>query len=286
MRDLRARASHFEFGRNWGDFVENVANEDRISDAVRGLSKLFPDGELRGRRMLDIGSGSGLSMLAALRLGAAEVVGFDIDENSVAAARSLLERFAPGQRWQVSLASIFDASPGSSQRFDVVHSWGVLHHTGDMWAALANASQWVADDGMLAVALYAKSPFCGLWRLEKRLYTHMHPALQAATRGLYKAADVISKLAHGQNPIKFIRNYRVRGMSWTHDVHDWLGGYPYQSASPEEVHQHLATLGFSMVRENIHGYELLGSSCDEYVARRIAGGTRLGSPRTSAEAVL
>lgn len=272
MQDLKARASHFGFGDNWLNFVE-VVDETRIRDAIRGLERLFPGGELNGRRFLDIGSGSGLSMLAALRLGAREVVGLDIDAASVAAARRLLEHFAPRAAWQVSQASIFDAAPPAAG-FDVVYSWGVLHHTGDMWLAIKNASNWVAENGFFAIAIYAKTRCCGFWRREKRLYTHLPVAAQAPARWLYQSAFLAAKLARGDNPARYVRDYRTRGMSWTHDVHDWLGGYPYESATPEEIRKYVASLDFHMVRENVQAsgrFGLFGSGCNEYVARRAGG---------------
>jgi len=269
--ELTARESHFEFGENWLSFLD-VVTEERIAAAVRGLEQLFPDGELQGKRFLDIGCGSGLSMLAALRLGASEVVGVDIDESSVEASRQCLNKFAQGKKWGVSRSSVFDLDPAESGRFDVVHSWGVLHHTGDMWKALGKAVDMMEDHGLLAIALYKKTLFCGLWRLEKRIYSSSPAAIQLPLRWLYLLACNSRALAAGRNPYKKRAKNREkhRGMSPSHDTHDWLGGYPYESASPEEVHAKLEQLGLHVVRENITlcGTGLLGTACDEYVAGR------------------
>ncbi|HYW91795.1 MAG TPA: class I SAM-dependent methyltransferase [Gammaproteobacteria bacterium] len=269
--DLKQRESHFEFGANWLSFLDSVSDE-RVEEAVRGLERLFPDGELAGKRFLDIGCGSGLSMLAALKLGAASVVGVDIDENSVEAATRCLSRFAAHGPWQVARASVFDPSLGQLGSFDVVHSWGVLHHSGDLWKALETATTRVNDGGLLAVALYRKTPFCRFWSVEKSIYSNMPPLVQAPVRLLYEAAFLTAKTIRGANPASFVREYKKsRGMSWTHDVHDWLGGYPYESASAEEVRERLGQLGFRMLRENVRsraGIGLFGSGCDEFVAQR------------------
>ena len=269
--DLTQREAHFEFGANWLDYLEQVSDRN-IQEAVCSLERLFPDGELRGRRFLDIGCGSGLSLLAALRLGASEVVGVDLDENSVEASRRCLRRFAPAANWQVSRASVFDLDAEQHGRYDVVHSWGVLHHTGDLWQALARASSLVSGQGLLAIALYRKRPMCGFWRKEKRFYSQAPGWVQAPVRWLYQAAFLANKARQGINPFTFIRDYpKRRGMSWKHDAHDWLGGYPYESATPEETHEQLETLGFSIVRERVKekvGLGHLGVGCNEYVAQR------------------
>ncbi|MDN5869957.1 MAG: class I SAM-dependent methyltransferase [Nitrococcus sp.] len=268
--DLKQRETHFEFGHNWLSFIDFIS-EKRITAAVYSLEHLFHNSELQNKRFLDIGCGSGLSMLAAIKLGAREVVGVDIDEDSVEASTNCLGRFACGKNWNVLRGSVFDFDSEQLGRYDIVHSWGVLDFTGDLWLAVEKASALVADNGLLVFAVYRKTPFCGFWRREKYLYAHAPRWLQAPTRWLYQLAFLARKLTLRQNPVVFVRSYyQNRGMSWTHDVHDWLGGYPYESSTREEVHEKLSALGFYIVRENIglSGFGLFGSGCNEYVARR------------------
>lgn len=266
---ITSRESHFEFGENWLSFLD-VVSEERIAAAERGLRQLFPNAELQGKRFLDIGCGSGLSMLAALRLGAAEVIGVDIDENSIEATYRCLTRFASDKKWRVFRSSVFDLDPEKLGRYDVVHSWGVLHHTGDMWRAIGIAASMMEDKGLFAIALYKKTRFCGLWRIEKRIYSRFPAVFQAPVRWLYTAACFTRELAAGRNPFTSGKDDRIRGMSRDHDTHDWLGGYPYESVSPEEVHVGIDKLGLHIVRENITlgGTGLFGTACDEYVACR------------------
>ena len=160
--DLRAAASHFDFGKNWQSFTTTI-NPDAISAAKAGLAKLFADGELVNASFLDIGCGSGLSMLAAKELGAATVHGVDIDPNSVQASQSVLTAHCPGGDWSVRVKSVFDLDPDRDGRYDIVHSWGVLHHTGDLWPAIKSAAALVKPGGLFAVALYRKTPMCGFW---------------------------------------------------------------------------------------------------------------------------
>lgn len=256
---------HFRFGENWQSF-STLIDEPRIAEAVRGMQRLVSREDLEGKRFLDIGCGSGLSMVAALRLGATEVVGTDIDPDSILAARDVLSRFAATKAWRLQRCDVFDMESNAFGIFDVVYSWGVLHHTGDMWNALIQTGKFVKQNGLLVLALYHKTPMCRFWRIEKRFYANAPAWQQRAVRSLYKAAFALRLIMSGQH-----FNQSRRGMDRHHDVHDWLGGYPYESALPREVVRRLKNNGFVIekVLENCAGsVGLFGTGCDEYVARR------------------
>lgn len=261
----------FGFGDNWLKFVTDL-NEEQIVEAQESLQKLLGQTDLSGLTFLDIGSGSGLSSLVARRLGA-RVRALDFDPDSVASAQSLRHKYFPDDKdWIIEQGSILDTA--FTQRlgtFDIVYSWGVLHHTGAMWTALEHAAPLVAPGGTLAIALYRKTPLCAAWRIEKRLYTMAPDAVQAVIRGIYKAAFLAGIAATGRNPSAYVRNYKsARGMNWHRDVHDWLGGYPYESASPAEVKTQLGQLGFTVIRsiERPAGIGIFGTGCDEFISRR------------------
>jgi 2-polyprenyl-6-hydroxyphenyl methylase/3-demethylubiquinone-9 3-methyltransferase len=264
-------STHFRFGENWRSFAEGL-DDAKIAEAVRNLAKLVPADVMAGKRFLDVGCGSGLSMLAALRLGAAHSHGIDLDPASVEAARTVLSRHAPKGSWSVEVRSVFDLDAEASGQFDVVHSWGVLHHTGAMWKALENCARLVPSGGLFVFALYHLTPFCQFWRAEKRLYAHAPRIVQASIRGLYKALYLGRIMAGGQNPRRHLAQYHEsRGMDWHHNVHDWLGGYPYESTLPDEVRQRVAAYGLHLekVFENCAGtIGVFGTGCDEYIARR------------------
>ncbi len=268
MTDLTSRNSHFEFGKNWSDFLASI-DDVRVLSAVEGVRKLLPD--LTGKSFLDVGSGSGLSSLAALMLGASRVLAVDIDENSVAATQKLLsERKSEGE-WEVRQASVFELAPELIARFDFVHSWGVLHHTGNMRRAFECAAKCVAPGGSFAFAIYNKTSMCGFWRNEKRFYSSCPSFIQACVRYAYAGAFLAACPLAGHNPIRYVREYgRSRGMRWLNDVHDWLGGYPYKSASPSEIDEIMTRLGFRMERQFLKnsGVSIFGSGCSEYVYRR------------------
>ncbi len=266
--NLREVSSHFAFGKNWSSFAETIT-EDAISEATAGLSRLLSGGELKGASFFDIGCGSGLSMLAAERLGAAKVSGVDIDPHSVRTAEALLQARMPGGGWTVREKSVFELDPERDGRHDVVYSWGVLHHTGDVWPAIKKAAALVRPGGYLALALYRRTPLCGFWTREKRFYSKASTRVAGAVRLLYKTLYIAGLAATARNPLTYVRAYRSnRGMDWHHDVHDWLGGYPYQSVTPVEVKTFTDSLGFSAVRSfektaRLKGF--FGTHCDEFV---------------------
>jgi SAM-dependent methyltransferase len=265
--DLTDRESHFGFGDNWRDYARTV-DVGKIEAARVGMQKLLPD-EISGKTFLDIGSGSGIHSLAALSLGAKHVSTIDIDAASVATTRQML-REHPKDSWAADVRSVFDLSP--EETFEVVYSWGVLHHTGDLWRAVESAASVVKPGGLFCISIYCSTRFDNFWIAEKRFYSRSPRPVQWLIGLAYKAAFLASQVWFGKNPIALIREYSGdRGMNFSHDVHDWLGGYPYEPASPDEIRKKLASLGFEEVRAFLlpTSSGLFGSGCNEFVFRRL-----------------
>jgi len=166
--------SRFAFGRNWSRFLEHL-DDEKIRQAENSLKEMLEVSDLNGQRFLDIGSGSGLFSLAAKRLGAS-VHSFDYDPESVACTHELRRRyFADGQDWLVEQGSVLDSDYlRSLGAFDIVYSWGVLHHTGAMWAALRNLDINVKEGSKLFISLYNRQPFMSAyWSFVKRTYNRL-----------------------------------------------------------------------------------------------------------------
>ncbi|HJY29983.1 MAG TPA: methyltransferase domain-containing protein, partial [Pyrinomonadaceae bacterium] len=169
-----ALGKRFEFGENWSRFLE-VLDDDRIRQAEDSLRKMLDTESLARQSFLDIGSGSGLFSLAARRLGAS-VYSVDFDPQSVACARELRRRYFPDDTsWKIEEGSALDADYLKSLGlFDVVYSWGVLHHTGDMWRALENAQLPVKHGGKLFIAIYNDTGTqTRRWKWIKKTYNRM-----------------------------------------------------------------------------------------------------------------
>ena len=268
-RNLKEATTHFAFGQNWASYAKLI-KEPQIEEAERGLQKLIPAAELKDRSFIDIGCGSGLHALAATRLGVGRILATDVDADSVATTRALLTQHKPAVHWQAEQISVFDLDPTQHGSFDIVYCWGVLHHTGDMWEAVKKAAAMVAPGGLLALALYRTTKSDAFWRRAKRWYAHASPAGQWLARACYLVVYIALMLRSGRSFRAFVANYKSRGMDFRHDVHDWLGGYPYETTLCPEVDRRLKALGFKAERifaEPIIARGLLGSGCDEYVYR-------------------
>jgi 2-polyprenyl-6-hydroxyphenyl methylase/3-demethylubiquinone-9 3-methyltransferase len=269
MKELE---THFEFGRNWSEF-SGLIDEARVAQAVAGLERLSGPGAIAGKTFLDIGCGSGIHSLAALQLGASRLVAVDLDPQSVATTRDVLTRFAPHTHWEVREQSVFNLDPHQLGTFDIVYAWGSLHHTGALHEAWRLAAQLVAPGGMLIVAIYRKTRLCGLWKVEKWLYSRSPSWLQGCARGVFVTAMRLAFLVTGRDFRAYRDNYgkSFRGMDYYRDVHDWMGGYPYESISPAKAEEFCRSIGFVSVRSFVEQrmrVGVFGSGNDEYVWQR------------------
>jgi 2-polyprenyl-6-hydroxyphenyl methylase/3-demethylubiquinone-9 3-methyltransferase len=237
-------------------------DSDRIAEAERSLKEILDVENLEGKRFLDIGSGSGLFSLAARRLGA-KVHSFDYDSQSVACTAELKRRFFPGDtNWIVEEGSVLDDSYMTSlDSFDIVYSWGVLHHTGNMKHALANAALPVADRGKLCLAIYNDQGFKSrAWRMVKRFYCSSVVG-KTVTIGIFFpyffACGLAADVLHGKNPRRrYVEYKKQRGMSVLIDWLDWLGGYPFEVAKPEEIIEAFRKKGYRVEHLRTCGHGL------------------------------
>lgn len=259
----------FEFGKNWSSFA-TCLDEHKIGAAQRRLMSFLGLTSLAGQRFLDIGCGSGIHSLAALRLGAERVRAIDLDPDCVGTTRAVLAHWWSGQNYRVECNSVFALESELPAQFDIVYSWGVLHHTGDLARALRAACGAVKPGGMLTIAVYGKTRYCGTWTRIKRWYVQATPAQKKRAQEWYVRLFGLYLLLRGQRLSRHIANYRrKRGMDFYHDVRDWIGGYPYESIRPEELRAIVVPLGFELEKQSVKRRSgLFGSGNDEYVFRK------------------
>jgi 2-polyprenyl-6-hydroxyphenyl methylase/3-demethylubiquinone-9 3-methyltransferase len=168
------------------------------------------------------------------------------------------------------------------QSADVVYCWGVAHHTGNLWQAIDNLSRLVAPGGSLVLAIYNDQQYVSrLWRGIKQIYQRLPSLLRFVyvfaiwsmlflRRLAMTIAASLLRLVTLRNPavpfLNWLRETRSRGMHSWYDLVDWVGGWPFEVARPEEVFRFLRDRGFVLVELTTSG----GHGCNEFVFQRPA----------------
>ena len=251
----------FSFGINWTDFAKNKVDENIVSthvnDALGHLLRMpgfLSAKPLEGKRVIDIGCGSGLSSLSFYENGCRDITSFDVNEDSIKATNIIKERFCNDEsnlKWSIKEGSILDenlvSDLRSQEKYDLVYSWGVLHHTGDMRKAIDNTLSLCQSGSILWMALYIKVDQPDgeeIYQNDLKLKIKFNEASEETKKEM-----IVSRLkkVFGNNPATWTRPYDNRGMTPINDVTDWLGGYPYEVARAKDIKRLLEANGFSEI---------------------------------------
>lgn len=238
----------FRFGKNWQSFAQKALTSERVEQARTQFRALLSPVDLKGKSFLDIGFGQGLSLSCAALEGAM-VKGVDVDQDNLDAISTTQSVVGLKEDLKVEIGSILDSQWVEKELaehgpYDVVHSWGVLHHTGNMDLAFKNACSLVKDGGHLVCAIYNRHWSSLPWLWIKWTYCASPHFVQQLMIALFFPIIYIAKfLVTGKNPMT-----KLRGMDFMHDIVDWVGGYPYEYASIQEVKDIVEPYGFKCLK--------------------------------------
>lgn len=249
----------FDFGENWLDYSRSI-NQNNLIEAKKSLEELIGKENFFGD-FLDIGCGSGLFSIAAKELGFEKVVGIDISDNSIKAAKLNKEKFFSNGEVDFFKKSILNEDYASLGKFNVVYSWGVLHHTGDMYKAIKNAMDFVKINGLFVISIYNRHWSSLLWKKIKFIYNISPNFIKKIMVFVFYIVIFIAKfLVTFRNPFR-----KKRGMSFYYDVVDWVGGYPYEYASKNEIVSFFSKNNFKLVKYN---KAIAPTGCNEFVFKK------------------
>lgn len=264
----------YKFGKNWKSYLSEYFNENSLKEACKSICTFMGVDNFKGKRFIDVGCGSGIMSLAAIQLEAKEVLSIDCDIDSIEATESLKYFNAINSKnfniskWSIKQDSILNRLDLKHGKFDIVYSWGVLHHTGNLVKALNNVTELVNDNGLIYLSIY--NEVGGLfgsrfWKRVKLAYNKSPSLIRYFIELFYIIKKIIFYILQLKNPFKEINNYnKIRGMNFITDIKDWLGGYPYEPATVTKIFKFFKFKGFNLI--NISTTNRLG--CNEYLFRR------------------
>ena len=175
----------------------------------------------RGKRVLEIGCGIGTDTINFARHGAA-VTAVDLSEKSLAVARQRAEVFGLSDRVNFVRADAeeLDRALHSAASYDLVYSFGVIHHTPNPDRVLEQIRKQLKPGGELRVMVYNRRSWKVLWII-----------LALGKGRFWKAEDLIAQHSEAQTGCPVTYSYTRRG------GRDWLeqAGFKVTSSTVDHI---------------------------------------------------
>lgn len=171
--DWRAPVAVERFSQDWFDEIDRrFLHASRLfGDPADPFGPLMGLADLSGKRVLEIGCGMGLHAEMLTRAGA-RLVAVDLSETSIAATRARFSLKRLDADIRLADAERLDLPDGA---FDMVWSWGVIHHSARTGRAVREIERVLAPggparlmvynlEGMPAYAALTRRWLAGFWR--------------------------------------------------------------------------------------------------------------------------
>jgi 2-polyprenyl-3-methyl-5-hydroxy-6-metoxy-1,4-benzoquinol methylase len=177
--DIISKQSQLAFSDQWKEIPSGNA---LLSDPWfrSNVTRILSEEELqvsadwfKGKKVLDAGCGNGRWSYGLAQLGC-DVTAVDINTSGLNSTKEVLGSFQGNHR--VILSALEDLY--LDEKFDLVFSWGVLHHCHSFTKSLQNLSKLVDDDGMLYLYLYGRESLSydqDIALFKKRMYYNSLP---------------------------------------------------------------------------------------------------------------
>jgi len=162
--------SRFAFGDNWSKFLAGLS-EDRVGRAEQSLRDMLKADDLRASSFSTSGREAAIQSRGAAARGNGSFLRLRPAVGGLhRGVEAPVLQGDPG--WIVEQGSVLDEEfMGKLGRFDIVYSWGVLHHTGQMYKAFSMVIPTVAPGGHLFISVYNDQGFASeYWLMVKRTY--------------------------------------------------------------------------------------------------------------------
>jgi 2-polyprenyl-6-hydroxyphenyl methylase/3-demethylubiquinone-9 3-methyltransferase len=236
---------NFSFGENWVNFVNNNLTDEVIKSSEKDINEWL---NVKGKTIIDIGCGSGLSSLIFSKKKAKKIFSFDYDIQSVNAAKLLKDKLTSDDNWTIEQGSILDKDYVKSLgKFDIVFSWGVLHHTSNMWQAIENAVSLCNNTGQVMITLY--SNVIGFENDLAGKIKYNNSDILSKKKMIADFVMLVKQNASNNTEIVNWNTPSKRGMNKYNDIIDWLGGYPYEVCTTTQITEYMSIHGFRLLKK-------------------------------------